>query len=257
MHCRLPGPLRLFSLKAFASFYTVNLAEAENSIESYQSIGAFFVRRLKPGARPVASAKVLHPADSVISAAGIISRGEMLQVKSRPYSVAQILASSARAQALEAGFFATYYLCPTDYHRVHSPVSGKIISVDHLPGRLWPVFKKSVESIANLFAVNERMVVTIETELGLVSVVFVGALNVGKIELAFDSGFSSQVPGVKEKRTQNYAIPISIQAGQELGLFQMGSTVVVFYPKAFESVLTKSRWESQVGQAVKVGSGCY
>ncbi len=252
MHWQLPGALRSLSVRVFANMYSINIDEAEKPLKEYLSIGDFFVRRLKPSVRPLAAARVVNPADAVVNAAGSITDGKMLQVKHRPYSVAQILTSPQRAKDLEGGFFATYYLCPTDYHRVHSPVSGKITSVDHVPGKLWPVYKKSVEGIADLFAVNERMVVSIETDLGLVSVVFVGAMNVGKIELAFDSHFQSQMPDIDEKRSKNYTPPIAIKAGDELGLFRMGSTVVVFYPKSYSQEISLSRLQALVGQATKV-----
>ena len=253
MHIQLPGPLKLWSVQVFAWIYSIDVEEAEKPLEEYRSIGDFFVRKLKPGRRPLALARMLHPADSRINAIGSIAKEKIYQVKSHPYSVEDILGNAKRAHDLEGGIFATYYLCPTDYHRVHAPVSGKIISVEHIPGRLWPVFQKSLELIPNLFANNERMIVNIDTEIGLVSVVFVGALNVGKIELAFDVEFYSQVFGLSQKRVRDYSPSIDIKAGEELGLFRMGSTVVVFYPRTYCSFVDEAKLTNFVDKKVQVG----
>jgi phosphatidylserine decarboxylase len=252
MHWPLPAPLRAWSLRWFVNTFHIRLEEAEKPVENYATMGDLFVRRLRPGIRPLASAKALHPADSVLSQLGPITQGQMLQVKNQPYLIQDILQDSTKAQSYEGGIFATYYLCPTDYHRVHSPVSGQITSVVHIPGTLWPVFKKSVEKIKNLFGINERVVVYIQTDLGEVAVVFVGALNVGKIELAFDPEIHSQT-GKTGVRKKDYQPPLPIQAGEELGLFRMGSTVVLFYPNSYNRIISLSQWESRKGQPVLYG----
>jgi len=254
MHTRLPGPLRVLSIRIFAGLYKINVDEAEKPVNAYGSIGDFFIRKLKPGVRPIAAGKILHPADAVINALGAIKQGKILQAKQKPYSVEKILGSFIRTTELADGFFVTYYLCPTDYHRVHSPVTGKILSAEHVPGRLWPVYQKSVDTIDELFGVNERIILTILTEEGLVSLVFVGAMNVGRIELAFDAEFYSQVPGLSERRLKKYEQSILVSAGQELGLFRMGSTVVMFYPKSYHSLVSPAQLQNNLGKAVKYGS---
>ncbi len=246
VHLRLPPPWRKWSISLFVFFYKINQEEAEKPLDQYQSIGDFFVRRLKPKARPVEEGEALHPADSLLTAVGRIQRGKIFQVKHWPYSVEEILSKQHQSdykqseeinkeiQGLENGFFATYYLCPADYHRVHSPVTGEIKEVRKIPGRLWPVHQSSVNAVENLFAVNERVVVRIQTQRGTVWCVFVGALNVGKIEMIYASS--------------------SIKAGDELGLFRMGSTFVVFYPKTFEDDLRPDVFLSWQGKKVRVNT---
>jgi phosphatidylserine decarboxylase len=255
MHWSLPGGLRTQSLKWFVKAFNIRLEEAERPLESYSSIGDLFIRKLKAGIRPLAQAQVLHPADSVLSQIGPIKQGQMWQVKHQAYRIHDILQDKDKSKNFDGGIFATYYLCPTDYHRVHSPVTGEITSVTHIPGTLWPVFKKSVDNIKNLFGVNERIVVYLQTDLGEVAVVFVGALNVGKIELTFDQEIYSQdfVTSAKAPREKIYPKPIETQAGDELGFFRMGSTVVVFYPSNYSSVIPLEEWISKAGQSVLYG----
>jgi phosphatidylserine decarboxylase len=230
MHVKLPGPLSGLSIRAFAKAYDINVEEAEKPLAEYTSIGDFFVRKLKPGLRPIAKAKLVHPADALLTQLAYVNQGELIQAKGKNYSVRELLQEpqdSALVKEFAKGAYAVYYLCPTDYHRVHSPVSGRIVSVKWIPGLLWPVNADSVESIPELFAVNERVVVTIETEEGLCSVIFVGATNVGKITLSFEAEIVTNNLKQKESLTKNYNPPLSIKAGDELGQFHMGSTVVM------------------------------
>jgi phosphatidylserine decarboxylase len=223
------------------------LAEAEFSIFKYPSIGAFFTRRLKPGIRPIAKNDFVHPADSLISQASELQNSELIQAKGKTYSLTEFVADLELSKKLQNGFFATYYLCPTDYHRVHSPVSGVIKKRIHIPGDLWPVNSWSTENIDSVFAVNERVVVEIETQQGMVAVVFVGATNVGKISLSFESDFFSN-QGRQNKTTKLHKTPI--QKGDELGVFHMGSTVVVIC----ENKKLISDTQKLLNQNVKMGS---
>jgi phosphatidylserine decarboxylase len=250
VHWRGPKAWARFSTKAFAKYYKINLDEAENPIESYPSIGDFFVRKLKPHARPIADVSAVHPADSAINQKGPIVEGRLIQAKGREYRVQDLLMNSEAAVTYQDGYFLTYYLCPTDYHRVHSPVTGLIQKVTHIPGELWPVNKWSVEHVDDLFSVNERVVVEIATEFGPVAVVFVGATNVGQIELAFDPSFRGNQFALTKNRVVEYRTPLEIQKGQELGMFRMGSTVVVLYTKEF-----RQRFEAKfnLGPIVKFG----
>ncbi len=254
VHLPLPGFLRPLSIRLFGEHYKINFSEAEKPYDQYKSIGDFFVRRLKPGIRPLAESPLLHPADSRISEIGAITEGRCLQAKDQSYSLAEFVGGAQLAEPFKKGLFVTYYLCPTDYHRVHSPVDGEIKSVLHLPGNLWPVNGWSTENIKELFAINERVVLEIETRLGPCLLVFVGATNVGQIHLSFDSEIITNVPGAGEKRNKTYTPPIKIERGQELGAFHMGSTVVMIYPKTIrdqrEDWADFSDRQVQLGQAL-------
>lgn len=253
MHLSLPGPLRPWSIKTFARHYEIKLEEAEKDYHQYRSIGDFFVRGLKPGIRPLAESPILHPADSRISEIGQIHDGKCLQAKDKAYSLAEFCGDSELAEKFRQGMFVTYYLCPTDYHRVHSPIDGEIKAVTHIPGQLWPVNTWSTENISDLFAVNERVVLEIESRLGNCLLVFVGATNVGQIRLNFDSEFVTNIPGAEKFRQKKYSTPVKIERGQELGAFHMGSTVVMIYPKSIQ--LQRDDWQTLKNQKVQYGQG--
>ena len=154
--------------------------------------------------------------------------GKLIQAKNKFYDVKDLTEDLKAMDKYNNGSFLTYYLCPTDYHRVHSPVTGYIKRVVHIPGALWPVNSWSTENIHELFSINERVLVEIETERGLVAVMFVGATNVGQICLSFDSkirGNQLMSNAVHEKKYEN----LKVTKGDELGMFRMGSTVVMLY----------------------------
>ena len=226
VHLRLPKPFRPLAIAWFAKRYGIDLSEAEFPLGHYTSIGDFFVRRLKPGLRPIGSAFFVHPADSLLTQKGTLTEGRLIQAKGKDYQLNEFL-GPVPADPYLHGEFATYYLCPRDYHRVHSPVEGEVLKVAHIPGELWPVNAWSTERIENLFLKNERVVIEIQTKNGAVAVVFVGATNVGQVSLAFWPEFR----GISLDKTQswikNFALPVKIEKGQELGAFHMGSTVVV------------------------------
>jgi phosphatidylserine decarboxylase len=251
VHIEWPPFLNQFIIANFAKAYKIDLTEAEFEISQYKSLGDFFVRRLKPGLRPLGSTWAVHPADAVITQAAKIREGRLIQAKNKTYSVQTFTQDQKALEKWQNACFLTYYLCPTDYHRVHSPVTGEIKRVVHIPGTLWPVNAWSTENINEIFSVNERVLVEIQTEKGLVGVMFVGATNVGQIILSFDSeirGNQLQAGTPIEKTDQN----ILIQKGQELGQFRMGSTVVMLYSEeTLPSALDFSRF---LNQPVKVNS---
>lgn len=238
VHWKGPAFFNHISIAVFAAIYRINLSEAEKSPWDYPSLGDFFVRRLKSSARPLAPSEFVHCADSEILMSGPIENGTCLQAKGKKYSVRDLLVDPDWVGKYEGGYFATYYLCPTDYHRVHSPVTGYIRRVTYVPGDLWPVHKSAVTEIEGLYLVNERVIIEIATEMGSVAVVLVGALNVGSIELCFDGlvrGNSGQAFFEKI-----YEIPKEIKKGAELGMFRMGSTVVTIFPPEFTKQFGKS-----------------
>lgn len=229
VHYTFPPPLAKLSVQLFANMYHLNMAEAEFPLEHYSSIGELFVRRLKPGARPIGAGPV-HPADALISESGAIAQHTLVQCKGRDYTLTELLVRPQVAQRFEHGSFVTYYLCPTDYHRVHAPVDGEVVWSCHVPGERWPVNQWSVRSVARLFCVNERVITLMRTPQGHVAVVMVAATNVGNITMSYDdtiatTGRSPSRP-IKE---QGYQPPKPLRRGDELGIFHMGSTVIVLF----------------------------
>lgn len=225
-----PSWLAIKARDWFIERYKINISEAEKDLSEYPSIGDLFIRKLKPGIRPV-GAGIVHPCDANLTRTGEIVRGMILQTKGIEYSINELLKDMNAAQTFAGGHYLTYYLCPTDYHRVHSPVEGFVKSVKHIPGRLWPVNPWSVENISQLFAINERVVFNFETADGLVAMVMVGATNVGEISVSFDDSIRTNVAGGVEVSEKQYNPPIRIEKAQEAGIFHMGSSVVMLYPK--------------------------
>jgi phosphatidylserine decarboxylase len=249
VHWRGPGFWARTSVAVFAGIYRINIGEAEKPLWDYPSIGDFFVRRLKPGARPVANAAAVHCSDSRILQSGPIVDGACVQAKGKKYSVQDFLVDPNWKEKFRDGYFVTYYLCPTDYHRVHSPVDGVIRKVTYVPGDLWPVHEGAVNEIEGLYLVNERVVIDIASDLGAVAVVLVGATNVGSIELSFENL-------IKGNRGLPFAERVydngkDIKKGDELGMFRMGSTVVVLFSEDFRH---KFSGTLKLGPVVKVNS---
>ncbi len=246
----LRGPWSQVLIRVFAWYYRINAKEAELALDRYPSLGEFFVRKLKSGARPLSSSWALHPADSRITEFGRIDQGTLVQAKGQTYKLTQFIEDPEAHVKYDQGTFLTYYLCPTDYHRVHSPVAGFIRSATYMPGDLWPVNAWSTKNIPRLFRSNERVYVEIATEFGPVGVVFVGATNVGSIVLPF----LPQLVTNQGRRAQRYVLPVPLEVGkgEELGMFRMGSTVVLLL-----SAEIRKKWPLvpiTSGQSVRVGT---
>jgi phosphatidylserine decarboxylase len=251
MALKLPPPLSTWSIRIFGEIYKINFAEAEKPIGSYESIGDFFTRRLKAGVRPLAESPIVHPADSLIAQIGLINDGYCVQAKGKKYAVAELLGDHEMAEKFRGGIFITYYLCPTDYHRVHCPLEGKIRRSIHIPGTLWPVNEWSINAIENLYPKNERLVVELESRLGPAAIVFVGATNVGRITTAFDPSISTNSAEKKSVVVKDYSPAIAVGKGDELGVFHMGSTVVALYPAT--TARQRDDWQIFLQQKVKMG----
>ena len=248
MHLKLPAVLAEASIKGFAWLYQINVSEAEKPLEQYTSIGNFFSRKLKNGTRPISSAWAIHPCDSQILQQGPIRERILIQAKGRNFDLVALTEDPIAEEKYTDGYFLTYYLCPTDYHRVHSPVGGFVKSVMYRNGDLWPVNKKSVSLVKNLYIQNERLMVELATEYGPVGVVMVGATNVGSMTLAFDNKVRTNRHSPSKRHI--YQIPIEIGKGDEFGTFHMGSTVIVLYSKEF-----RKKFESEFSTSKKVQIG--
>ncbi len=225
---RLPGPVLRAAIGAYVKAYGVDLAEAAEPVASFRTFNAFFTRRLREGARPVDPdpSAVVSPSDSRVHSIGPVPETGLLeQVKGRTYALEALLGSAEEAAVFARGVQATLYLSPSMYHRVHSPVDGAVRAWRYLPGRLHPVNALAVRHVERLFAVNERVVVRLDgTAFGPVAVVFVGAMNVGRISLAFtDLVTNVGRPAAHLVSPQ----PIPVARGGELGAFNLGSTVVL------------------------------
>lgn len=225
-----PAAVRLGAMKAFARRYGIDLTECPE-LEGYRTFGEFFARPLRPGLRPIApgDAVAVSPVDGVVSEAGIAASGRLVQAKGIDYTAAALLADGDLARRLAGGAYATVYLSPRDYHRVHFPLGGRVLGWRYVPGMLWPVNPASVRSVRGLFAANERLVTVMETPLGLCAVVAVGATVVGRVHAYYDPAvpLTNRPGGAPQRR--DYGTPIRVQKGQELGAFEMGSTVILLF----------------------------
>lgn len=225
VHARLPRPLARRLVRWFAGTYEIDVAAAGKELDEYPSVGDFFIRDLREGLRPVES-DFVSPVDGVLRNYGAVANGRLEQIKGKTYTLARFLGDEQNAARYENGAFFNLYLSPQDYHHVHSPVGGRIVRSVHIPGKLWPVNDWSLANIDELFSINERVVTYIESNLGLVAVVMIGATNVGKISVVYDS-FISNAAGTKRIAARSYDSPLEIGAGDRLGTFHMGSSVVV------------------------------
>lgn len=216
-------------IRRFAARYDVDMSEAlEPDLGAYENFNAFFTRALKPGARPLDSdsKSILCPADGGVSQLGPIHQDQIFQAKGHSYSLSDLLADEADAQTYIGGQFATVYLSPRDYHRVHMPFTGRLTKSVYVPGDLFSVNTRTAEQVPNLFARNERLVAHFETELGPMVVVLVGAMIVASIETVW-AGIEAIGPGVRVTDFGN-AGPV-LDKGAELGRFRLGSTAIVLF----------------------------
>jgi phosphatidylserine decarboxylase len=171
---------------------------------------------------------VVSPVDARVASAGCSLEGRLVQAKGRDYTLAALLNDPVDGRRFEGGCYATLYLSPRDYHRIHSPLDGEIEGYSYIPGVLFPVNAPAVRSVPNLFCVNERLVTFLATRLGKIAVVKVGATCVGRIRAAYDDVVTNS--GRKAER-RRYDRPIPIAKGAELGVFEMGSTVILLFEK--------------------------
>lgn len=220
-------------IRWFIGRYNVNMDEALNpDPASYRCFNEFFTRELKPGARPLAQTDWICPVDGMVSQLGPMQQGKLIQAKGRTYTAAALLADAQKAQAFENGYFATLYLSPRDYHRIHMPCDGRLLSMHHVPGDLYSVNPVTAEGVDNLFARNERLVCWFEGPFGEFAMVLVGATIVGSIGTAWHGIVAPPRSGVGI-RSWDYRSapePVILKQGQEMGRFQLGSTVVMVMP---------------------------
>lgn len=232
-HCENKLWKNLF-IRLIIRLYGVNMSEAKDSdIEHYASFNRFFTRELKEGARPIATAAdaIACPADGAVSQAGAINDGRIFQAKGHSYTALELLGGDAeRALAFENGSFATIYLSPKDYHRLHMPLAGALKEMVHIPGRLFSVNAATVGAVPNLFARNERVACIFDTEAGPMALILVGAIFVSSVETVWHGVVTP--PSISEARAWQYrdSAP-TLEKGEEMGRFNMGSTIIVLFGK--------------------------
>jgi phosphatidylserine decarboxylase len=218
-------------IKCFCKYYPVNLAEAErDNITDYVSVQDFFIRQLKPGARPIPQTpgSIISPVDGVISEFGGIQQQTLIQAKGRHYTLPALLGDEARAATFTDGQFMTIYLAPQDYHRVHMPITGKLTHMTYIPGRLFSVQSATMQHIDSLLARNERVICYFDTCYGSMAVILVGAMLVASIATAWHSTITPS----KATTPQHWEYPneeITLTTGAQLGYFNFGSTVILLF----------------------------
>jgi phosphatidylserine decarboxylase len=228
----MPTPVVKAVIHGFSKAYGVSVDEAERDYLSYPTFNAFFTRRLKPGARPIDPdpSMVCSPVDGTVGQVGPIRNGTLIQAKGREYTLKDFLVDEEDAKDFEGGVFATLYLAPYNYHRIHTPLGGEITGYAYVPGHLWPVNAAGVAKIDKLFAVNERLITYQQTAAGKVAVAKVGATCVGRIRALYDDVVtnSGRPPSFMRVR---YSKPMPVDKAAECGVFEMGSTVILLFQR--------------------------
>ncbi|MEI6858396.1 MAG: archaetidylserine decarboxylase [Shewanella sp.] len=231
------GSVTTAGIKWFIKQYKIDMSEAIHSEpEAYNTFNDFFTRALKPGVRPISQDNdyIVHPVDGAISQCGPIKNGQIFQAKGHEYSALALLGDQVDdAKGFEDGNFATIYLAPKDYHRIHMPVKGTLSKMTYVPGELFSVNPLTAENVPGLFARNERVVAIFETEIGPIAMVLVGATIVASIETIWAGTVTP--PAGKKVFTWDYPTEgptaLTLEKGAEMGRFKLGSTVVMLFTK--------------------------
>ena len=226
------GRITTFIIRQFIRHYGVNMDEAVNpDIHSYRTFNDFFTRALLAEKRPIAQADYVCPADGIISQLGIISGDRIFQAKGRNYSATTLVGGDSElARRFGGGHFATVYLSPRDYHRVHMPCSGRLTGMLHVPGTLFSVNPRTVRGVPGLFARNERVICVFESEHGPFVMILVGATIVGSIATVWH-GVVNPERSREVHEWQYGSQDILLGKGEEMGRFQLGSTVIMLFPE--------------------------
>ncbi len=238
-------------IRRFVAKYGVNMDEAlDSDITSYKSFNDFFTRALKPGARPLAAADLICPVDGAISQFGDIQHDQIFQAKGHHYSTTALVGGDAALAAqFDNGSFATVYLSPKDYHRIHMPADGRLLRMTYVPGDLFSVNPTTARGVPGLFARNERVVCVFESPLGASTqqfvLVLVGATIVGSMATVWHGVVNPpRLPQVRDWHYGDDEPPVILRRGEEMGRFLLGSTVVMLFPKASPAPLQfHPQWE--------------
>jgi phosphatidylserine decarboxylase len=253
-----PAPVRTLAMRAFAVRYGIDLDEC-GELQGFRTFGEFFARPLRPGLRPIAEGAhvAVSPVDGVVSECGLAERGRLIQAKGIDYGIAALVADEALAERFTGGAWATIYLSPRDYHRIHFPLGGAVAGWRYVPGVLWPVNPAAVRGVPGLFAANERLVTVLDTPLGTCAVVAVGATIVGRVRAYYDPSVPvTNLPRARPVR-RDYESPIPVEKGGQLGAFEMGSTVILLFEPGRVELLpaVTAGARLRVGEPIAVAPG--
>lgn len=220
-----------YIIKPYSKIYKINLDEMEQSLDSYPNFTAFFTRKLKAEAREVVADPytLSSPVDGKVAEYGDIKEGTLIQAKGIDYRVEQLIGcTKEEAERFDGGTFLTIYLSPSDYHRIHMPLSGAVTKATYLPGRLFPVNRIGVEHVPGLFTKNERLITYVDTQAGTIALVKVGAFIVGSVRVPY----GNHTTNVKNGKYYTTSVNDTFyEKGEEVGLFEFGSTVVLLFER--------------------------
>jgi phosphatidylserine decarboxylase len=225
--------LKNYLINYFIQNFDVDMQEAvETDPFAYKSFNAFFTRALRPDARQIESLPrgIVSPVDGRLSAFGIIQENKLIQAKHIDYKLSTLLDSETIAAQYRGGKFITVYLAPTDYHRIHMPVTAQLMNMRYVPGRLYPVKPQTVESVPDVFALNERLICHFQSQYGNFVMVLIGAQLVSGIETVWHGPVSAKKPTSWDYSQQS----IILEQGREMGRFNFGSTIILCLPSNSE-----------------------
>lgn len=241
--------LKDFLISNYIKIYKIPLKEAKRKkVSEYLSFNDFFARELEEGARSIDQhpSTIISPCDGRIIEAGEINMGKLLQAKGRLYDREGLLRGSNQGLVDHLSYYLTIYLSPTDYHRVHAPIDGEIQSIHYIPGAKYSVNPNSLARISGIFTRNERLILWLESSLGLIPLVMVGALNVS----SFVTKYTGEIKSGPERDIPLRDMSNRFQKGEEIGQFNLGSTVIMLLPKdSFSQKLSPSS-KVLMGQAI-------
>lgn len=248
------GAVTQFLIKLFIKAFTINMQEAfYEQPSAYKTFNDFFTRQLKYGIRPIVEDErtLCHPVDGAVSQFGDIIGDKVFQAKGHSYSLTTLLGGKPElAECFKGGQFATIYLAPSDYHRIHMPVEGKLTDTLHVPGELFSVNPLTAANVPGLFARNERVVALFDTPVGKVAIVLVGATIVASIETVWAGNITPPAGKYVQHWQHNYE-DISLAKGEEMGRFKLGSTVVLcFEPNKIEFENLSAGAITRLGEAL-------
>lgn len=235
--------------RGFLMLFSVDMSEAvETDPYRYRSFNEFFTRALRPETRPIApnAAAIVSPVDGMVSECGAIDKNRLLQAKGQMYTLGDLLAGQPWAEHFEGGAFATIYLAPFNYHRIHMAVRGTLVDTVYVPGKLFSVNSATARQVPQLFARNERILTLFDTPFGRFALVMVGALNVGSMATVWAGTLT---PAARRLVTRISCPTLTLDKGAELGRFNMGSTVILLFAR------NRAQWHSllRAGSVVQLG----
>ncbi|GIX40401.1 MAG: hypothetical protein KatS3mg129_0134 [Leptospiraceae bacterium] len=228
---RFPQPLMYWIILGFAKYYKINLEEVKNDLRSFKNLNEFFIRELKDDVRIIDKRKkiIVSPVDALLSRRGTIQEGLLIQTKGIYYTLKDLLGDPDFLPFFENGKYCVLYLSPQDYHRIHAPFDCEVEGYTYTPGHLFPVNEPAVEGLYGLFPKNERLTTFLKTEYGRIAMIKVGATNVGKIRVMYDSIQTNT--WIRRKKAIRYKHKIIFEKGQEIARFEMGSTVILIFER--------------------------